>query len=381
MRLGIDCRLFNVATGIGQYTSHLVRVLSRFISSEHHVILLADRDKPLTGLHDGFSIVRVPAHHRLVWANVYAPWMMRREHFDLYHAVDNLSLPVLWPKGVTRYVLTIHDLIPLLYPEMVKRKHQYHFRIVIGRLLHLADAIIVDSECTRQSILERFAIPQQKLSVISIGVNTELFLPMEDPERLGKVRARYGLATDPYVLFVGNIEPRKNLLRLIRAYARLRERSNVPEKLRLVIAGPKGCLCEDVFALPVHLRLTEHVLFLGRVAAEDLPALYAGALAFVFPSLYEGFGLPPLEAMACGTPVVAAKVSALPEVVGDAALLVDPYNVEELAEAMYRVLTDTALHEQMRWKGLERAQLFSWEETARKTLKVYEEVYAQGKVQ
>jgi glycosyltransferase involved in cell wall biosynthesis len=117
------------------------------------------------------------------------------------------------------------------------------------------------------------------------------------------------------------------------------------------------------------------------VAEEDLPALYTGALAFVFPSLYEGFGLPPLEAMACGTPVVASNVSSLPEVVGDAALLVDPYNVEELAEAMYRVLTEQELHEQLRRKGLERAQLFSWEETARKTLKVYEEVYAQGKAQ
>ena len=309
MRLGIDCRLFNVATGIGQYTSHLVRVFSRLISSEHHVVLLADRDNPLAGLQAGFSIVRMPSQHRIVWANIYAPWMMRREHFDLYHAVDNLSLPVLWPKGVTRYVLTIHDLIPLLYPEMVKRKHQYHFRLVIGRLLHLADAVIVDSECTRQHILERFAIPQQKLRVIYIGVNIELFLPIEDPERLGKTRARYGLATDPYVLFVGNIEPRKNLLGLIRAYARLRERGNLPETLRLVIAGPKACLYEDVFALPAHLRLTDHVLFLGRVAEEDLPTLYAGASAFVFPSLCEGFGLPPLEAMACGTPVITSNVS------------------------------------------------------------------------
>ena len=178
------------------------------------------------------------------------------------------------------------------------------------------------------------------------------------------------------MLFVGNIEPRKNLTRLVEAYALLLRRSHY--RGPLILAGGQGWRNSEIFRCVEELELEKHVKFLGYVPDDVMPALMSGAEIFIYPSLYEGFGLPPLEAMACGTPVITSNVSSLPEVVGDAALMVDPHDVVALADAMHRVLTDRELREEMRRRGLERANEFSWEETARQTLRVYEEVHAKG---
>jgi len=216
--------------------------------------------------------------------------------------------------------------------------------------------------------------------------NETTFQPVRDEEAIEAVKARYGIAGD-YVLFVGTLQPRKNLIRLIEAFSpstRLRRaqssrsgrRLSNPQSpisnLQLVIAGKKGWLYEEIFQQVEELELEGKVVFTGYVVAGDLPALLSGAGLFVFPSLYEGFGLPVLEAMACGTPVICSNASSLPEVAGDAALLVDPLDVEGLAAAMERVLGDEALRAELIERGFERARKFSWERCARETLDVLE---------
>jgi glycosyltransferase involved in cell wall biosynthesis len=374
MKIGIDCRFSGTSTGIGQYTSHLAAGLSKSVSTQIKVTLLVSQN------HDAVypSTVRVralPAANRFVWANFYAPWVMHREGFDLYHALDNLSLPLFWPKGQTRYVLTVHDLFPLLFPQSVKKKHRYYFRLAIPRLLKMADAIIVDSDHTRALIMERFEAFAEKVSVVHLGVDTSRFRPISDTESTHQVRKRYGLGNSPYLLCVGNIEPRKNLSAVIRAYADILKSAKLDPVPRLIIAGANGGLCNDVLALPASLGLSRQIGFIGTVSDEELPSLYAGASVFLFPSLYEGFGLPVLEAMACGTPVITSNVTSLPEIAGDAAVVIDPANTRELAHAIIRLLTNRALAKELQQKGFHRVTKFTWENMVRQTLKIYETVY------
>jgi glycosyltransferase involved in cell wall biosynthesis len=377
VKIGIDCQFCGIATGIGQYTYHLVTGLSKCISPETKLTALVARDRVDAVSAPAAKLTTVPPANRLVWANAYAPWVIHREHLDLYHALDNLSLPLFWPKGKTRYVLTVHDLIPLLFPAGVKKHHAYYFRLAMGRLLKLADAVIVDSAYTRDRIRERFDVSAEKVSVVYPGVDTARFKPVPDTSMMRGIRARYAIGDNPYLLFVGNVEPRKNLSAIISAYAEMLNSRDLHPRPRLVIAGSDSGLCNDVFALPGRLGISHDVRFIGPVSDEELPLLYAGASLFLFPSLHEGFGLPVLEAMASGTPVITSNVTSLPEIAGHAAIVIDPSSTRDLSDAMARVLKDEVLAESLRKRGLERARHFSWAETARRTLQVYERVLNQ----
>ena len=374
VKIGIDGQFCGVSTGIGRYSSYLVAGLGKCVSTETKLTLVLARNRDHLAYPSTVQVASVPPAHRLIWANLYAPWVVHRERFDLYHAVDNLSLPLFWPKGKTRYVLTVHDLIPLLFPQGVKKRHAYYFRLAIGRLLKLADAIIVDSGYTRDRIAERFEACAGKVSVVHPGVDTSRFRPLADKTMTRQLGERYGLGDDPYLLYVGNIEPRKNLSAVISAYAEMLSAAKVKSKPHLIIAGANGGLCDEVLARPARLGISQRVHFIGEVSDDELPRLYAGASVFLFPSFHEGFGLPVLEAMACGIPVITSNVTSLPEIAGDAAILIDPANTQALADAMIRVLGNEALAGELRQKGLERVKRFTWEETARQTLEVYERV-------
>lgn len=374
MEIGLDGRLWGASTGIGQYTSCLLAGLSKIVPAEMNVTLVVARNRAHFAYPSGVRVTSVPLAHRFVWANLCVPLVTYREHFDLYHAVDNLSLPLFWPKGKTRYVLTIHDLIPLVFPNGVRARHRHYFRFAIRRLLRIADAIIVDSESTKSSMLERFSVPEEKLNVVYLGVDRFRFQPVNDQERIREVCQRYGIGENPYILFVGNIEPRKNLSSLIHAYAKLVKSRKCQHQIRLVIAGSVGHVVGDVLSLPSRCGVGDQVILPGIIRDDDLPALYSGASLFVFPSYYEGFGFPVLEAMSCGVPVVASNASSLPEIAGDAALLVDPHRQDDLCQAMQRVLTDEGLRQEMKQKGFARVELYSWEKTAQRTLQVYKKV-------
>jgi len=248
--------------------------------------------------------------------------------------------------------------------------NRWFLTLMMPRFLQAADTVIAVSECTKRDAVRLYGLDEAKIRVICEGVNSR-FRPAS-PEAMAVAWARYGLP-ERYILCVGTIEPRKNLNTLMEAFATLKVRPATCD-LRLVIVGKKGWLYKGFFRRLRELGLEGEVVFPGFVPDEDLPALYSAAELFVFPSLYEGFGLPPLEAMACGTPVIASNTSSVPEVVGEAGILVEPRDVRVLAGAMERVLMDEGKQREMRDKGLQQAARFSWERAARETLQVYGEV-------
>ncbi len=364
MHIGIDARLvYHTRAGIGEYTLRLTQALAKTFR-EHTFTLLQDRRsrQPLLEAPNiKIAYTPVPSHHRL--EQLLLPWVVDRLATDVFHSPD--FIPPLRRAGPS--VITIHDLAFLIYPHfLTKDSARYYGQI--DRAVHRAHCIIAVSESTKHDLIKKLGVPEDKIRVIYEAADP-LFRPEPRQEALQHVQALFEIPED-YILFVGTIEPRKNIPGLLRAYRRLRDKYKLTPAL--VLAGAPGWLSEDVYKLVNDLALKPHCFFLGRVSSHDLYHLYNAALCLVHPAFYEGFGLPPLEAMACGTPVVVSNVSSLPEVVGDAALLVDPKNDEEITVALWRVLTDSTLRAQLRAKGLQRAEAFSWERAARETMEVYQ---------
>lgn len=284
---------------------------------------------------------------------------------DLFHGTDHL-LPRF---RRIRSVFTVHDVIPQLLPEFHLPLNRWYLTLMFPRFLRCADAVIAVSECTRRDTVRLYNVPEEKIRVIYEGVDPR-FRPVGDAAVLQQVRIRYGLPED-YILYVGTIEPRKNLTRLLEAYQTLKQKGYGH---KLVFVGAKGWLCQPVFDAMRQLGLEDDIILPGFITDQDLPAVYAGASLFVFPSLYEGFGLPPLEALATGVPTVVSDASSLPEVVGDAALQVPPTDTGALAAAMERVLSDAALAQRLAAAGPARARLFTWEKAAEETVALYRKV-------
>ena len=285
---------------------------------------------------------------------------------EVFHASDQLPFV---PPGAA-VVLTIHDLTTRRFPEMHVAEnaalHATKERFARTR----ADRIIAVSEATRRDIVSELGIPPERISVVYEAADAR-FRP-HTPEETQTTLERYSLTHNRYILSVGTLEPRKNHVRLIEAYAMLRARYTPAEHLPpLIIAGGNGWKYDAILAAPEQTGVAGFVRFLGRVPDDDLPALIAGSRVFVYPSLYEGFGLPPLEALACGVPVVVSHAASLPEVVGDAGLYCDPYDAHDIARQIAALLEDNDLSLRLRCAGVERARQFSWERTARETLAVY----------
>ena len=357
--------------GLGRYAQELTAALLA-IDTENEYVAFYNRpseaqiDPPLDRLsHLTTNLPNKPWRMSVLLAQLARiPQDRLFPGVDLFHATDHL-LPRL---SRVRSVFTLHDLVFRFYPETHMPLNRWFLTLMMPHFLRAADMVIAVSECTKRDAMRLYGLDEAKIRVIYEGVDPRF--RSADPETIEAVRARYGLP-ERFILSVGTIEPRKNLTTLLEAYRTLRDRGS---DFKLVIVGRKGWLYEGFFRRLRELGLEGEVVFPGFVPDEDLPALYSAAELFVFPSLYEGFGLPPLEAMACGTPVVCSNAASLPEVVGNAAIMVDPYDVEGLAEAMHRVLADADLREELREKGLARARQFTWERTARETVAVYREV-------
>lgn len=371
IKIALDGRLLDIPTGIGRYTTYLIQTLSS-ISSHKDFYILSDRSSATAMGNEHVKPIRLPHTNRVVWSNCCLPFVFTRESFHLFHAFDNLGLPLLWPKRGMKYVLTVHDIIPIMFPKFVKMNHYWYFSTVFKRLLTMSDAIIATSVCVRQNILGKFDIAPEKIHVIYSGIDHQKFNRRLDLRQIADVKKKFKLDDRRYILFVGVIEPKKNLQRLVAAYKLLTERMAFNKDYQLVIVGNLGWSYEDLFETINISRLHQDVRFLYSVDDTDLAILYSGAELFIFPSLYEGFGFPPLEAMACGCPVIVSDTASLPEVVGDAGLFVDPNSVDDIADLILRVVGDPSLRNELRQKGLERARFFSWEKTARMTLEVYD---------
>ena len=292
---------------------------------------------------------------------------LREDKPDIFFAQFNS------PPGIKcKLVTAIHDLSFEHLPETFRWHEAPRMKFAIRRAAMRSDHIVACSDYSRQDILQTYSLPQDRVTAIHLAAAP--FLRREtDPHRLAAVRAKYDLPHD-FILGVGSIQPRKNLGRLIAAYAQLTKIRDIPQ---LVLAGKKAWLHGDSVAAAAKHRIDDKVIFTGFVPEEDLGALYSAAKIFVYPSFFEGFGLPPLEAMQCGTPVITGDRTSLPEVVGEAGIMVDPYDVSSIAAAMERLLTDDALRAELSRRGIERAKEFSWEKTARKTLSVFEQVMAK----
>lgn len=273
------------------------------------------------------------------------------------------------PPGVNgKRVTFFHDMSYLSYPHTVSCRTRIWLRLCMKKSCRHADHIVTVSAFSKSEIVKYLKIPAEQVTVIPCAVDHSVFHPDYEKEQIRRARKKYGIRQE-YFLYMGTIEPRKNLERLIGAYARLhRKYRKVPQ---LVLAGRKGWLCADIYKKAQKLGLGQNILFTGYVAQEDSPLLLCGAKAFLFPSLYEGFGIPPLEAMACATPVVASNAASLPEVVGDAGLLVNPESEEEICGAMERMMYDTECRERLRKAGMERAGEYTWEKSAAMLMEVY----------
>ncbi len=390
MNIGIDARLLHNATGIGRYTRSLFFELLQRPPTDDVYYLFYDRPFPgipnsspclapvqaeeaHTTSHALPSHVRVavaPCTTRMLWTQRFVPQLLKRHQIDVYHGVCNFELPL---RKVCGYVVTIHDLVPLFFPRVVPWKHRLFFRIFMKPAARTADIILTDSYHSQHDIARHLHVPKEKIRVTYLGY-TPPVSPSEQAPLPNDILKTYAMSK-PYLLFVGIQEPKKNLERLIEAFALLRQTSGVNADVQLVLAGGKGWLSGHLRQLARDLGVEQHVIFTGFVSDDHLPTLYRQAELFVFPSLYEGFGLPVLEAMTYDVPVVTSTASSLPEIAGDAAVLVDPHSVEAIRGGMAAVLCDPRKAADMRQKGRLQAQKFSWARTAEQTYQAYRDAY------
>ncbi|MCL7454180.1 MAG: glycosyltransferase family 4 protein [Anaerolineae bacterium] len=370
MLVGIDASRASAArrTGTENYSLYLIRNLLA-LGGEHRFRLYF-REAPEPSLLPGAAEERVIPFPRL-WTHVALSWEMFRHPPDLLFVPSHV-LPLVQPPCS---VATVHDLGYHYFPQAHTLSQNLYLRWSTRHNARSATRVLADSEATRRDLIRLYGIPEARIAVVYPG-RDESLVPVHDPLLLDAVQARYGLRA-PYILYLGTLHPRKNLVRLVQAFAHLQSRASETAyplaRLQLVLAGQKGWLYEEVFAEVKRLGLEGRVVLTGYVAGEDLPALLSGAEAFAFPSLYEGFGFPVLEAMACGVPVVCSGTSSLPEVAGDAALLVDPLDVEAIGSALFRLLTDDKLSRELVARGLEQVQRFSWRRCAQQTLANFEQ--------
>ncbi len=366
-RIGIDARKLH-DFGIGTYIRNLLKQLARIDQATEYVLICQPADVAIVNeLGMNFRAVPETAGNYSMSEQVRIPLIARRERLDLFHAPHYVLPPLMQ----CRSVVTIHDVIHLLFPQYLPgRLAHLYARTSLWAATRRANRILTVSETSKNDILRRFKVPAEKIAVIYNAIDDRFNVRPSD-DQVQRVRERYQL-DEQFVLYVGNIKPHKNLERLIEAFDRLRRRGF--DHLRLLIIGDEISKYPALRRAVHRHKLHTAVRFLGFVPIETLVVLYRLADVFVFPSLYEGFGLPPLEAMASGAPVVASNVSSLPEVVGDAALLVDPYDAESIAEGMRQVLTDGELRATLRARGFARAQQYSWQQSVEQVHRIYSDV-------
>ncbi len=370
LTIGIDASRAVIAqrTGTEHYSASLLAALTTLPEAEKHnfrlYVNMMSADEAREGL--GFDLPPnwqvVAAPFPRMWTHLRLSWEMLRRPPGLLFVPSHV-VPLWHPR---RSVVTVHDLGYLEYPQAHTRFSRFYLHLSTLFSSRSARRVIAISEATKRDLVRHYRVPPGKINVIYHG-RDPIFAPVDDAARKAEVGAKYGVR-EPYCIHVGTLQPRKNLGLLIEAWDILR--GNIEQPPQLLLAGKRGWLYESLFEMVQARGLTELVRFADYVERDDLPALYSGALALTFPSLYEGFGLPPLEAMSCGTPVIASTATSLPEVVGDSGLLLDPHDPHPWAEAVQRLTREPGLQSELRRKGRERAAHFTWERCARQTLQV-----------
>ncbi len=369
MRIGISAfALGSHLGGAETYIRNITRALGTVDPEGDYTLFLSDQSSASPDCIPGTMHMRrvvVPPQDELVRNALTFPLALARWGIDVAHV--QMAAPPLCP---ARVVVNVYDLSYEYHPELFPPSVVTRFRAFVPLTVRRAAAVLTISEFSKRDIVRRYRVPPEKVIVTPLAADP-MFHPLCDMGRMAAVRERYGTG-DRFVLCVGNLQPRKNLRTLIDAYVRLRRADAIRHKL--VLVGRKAWLYDDIFAVARASGYADDLVFTDYVPDEDLVALYNAAELFVYPSIFEGFGLPPLEAMACGTPVVCSNTSSLPEVVGDAALTVAPLDAEALADAIAIVLRDAALRQHFSERGIARASFFSWEDSARIAADTYRRV-------
>lgn len=372
MLIGVNAMQVRAAkSGVGQYIHSLLESAVRQAPDDDFLVYCNQANEPNYQYPAansrtkvwGLSNAKRPV--RLAYENVFLPGEIRRDGIDVFHGASNF-LP---PRKVCPYVVSIHDLSYHVHPERCPAARRYYWYAMTARTVKVADYIMTISQNSLRDIVRFFPEAESRVRVISLAANPRFTpLPETRSENAELKRLESELQGRPYVLYLGTLEPGKNVVRTVQAFDEIAGR--FPDHL-LILAGDKGWLFDPVFEAISQATHKDRIRYVGHVGDHEAVALFNYADLFVFPSLYEGFGLPPLEAMQCGCPVVTSDRSSIPEVVGDAALQVNPESVPALAAAMEKVLTSEAVRQEMREAGLARAALFSWDKCARETLDVY----------
>jgi len=372
LRIAIDAH--SVGTGLGgneSYATNLIEALAEIDQTNRYTLYVT---KPaaverFNNRWPNFLVRSTLPHTPLIRIPLTLSNELRRNPVDVLHV--QFTSPPFSPCPV---VVSVHDLSFEHLPQTFKWRSRKQLRLTVRRSVRKAAQVIALSEHARKDMIDTYHVSPERVTAIPLAAAGH-FMPLKNEAELQRVKQTYEIEGD-YILAVGAIQPRKNLARLLAAYSRLHRAKPEGKLPKLVLAGKRAWLYEETLRTIAELELERSVILTGYVPEQDLPALYSGALCFVYPSYFEGFGLPPLEAMQCGTPVIVGNRTSLPEVVGNAALLVDPFDVEALAAAIERVIGNSDLRADLSVKGLARAKLFEWRETARQTLAVYQKAIA-----
>ena len=361
---GISWYIYNLVLNLGQRTATDSRFQFSVFLHDRRFQAEAELSNRALSLHHS----RLPTNRpllRILWEQLFQPVMLRRVGLDLYHALAFVA-----PIAIScPFVITVYDLSSNRFPEAFRPLHRFYLRTFTAHSAKRAKAIITISESTRQDVIRFLDIPAEKVHTIYCGVDPSFQVyPQAEVEAF---KARHRLP-EKFILFLGTLEPRKNISGLIKAYAAWCQADLKAPKL--IIGGGKGWYYQHLFTLVEQLNLTDRVIFPGYLAQEELPLWYNAATMFVYPSHFEGFGLPVLEAMACGTPVITSTASSLPEVAGQAGVLIEPTDVEGLSAAMAGLFNDTARRQRLAQQGLTQSRTFNWRKTAAETMQVYEQV-------
>lgn len=375
MHIAIDAHSVGARlAGNESYITNLIESLAE-IDSENRYTIYGTKPEATERFGNrwpNFTLRTTLPHTPLIRVPLTLSRELRRHPVDLLHV--QFTAPPLCPCPV---VASIHDLSFEHLPQTFKRRSRMQLRLTVRYTARRAARILALSEYARNDIIKTYGIEAERVSVTPLAAPRH-FGPVTDATELRRVRKNYGIKGD-YILAVGSIQPRKNLPRLIGAYAHLRSLRPQAKLPQLALVGKNAWLYNETLQAAKQHGFTDDIIFTGYVPEADLPSLYSGATCFVYPSYFEGFGLPVLEAMQCGTPVIAGNRTSLPEVVGDAGILVDPFDETALAQAIARVIENSNLAAKLRVKGLQRAREFSWQQTARLTLKAYEQAVGRNK--
>lgn len=375
-RIGIDARLFGTAqaAGIGTYTEELVGNLLKTDPTNQYTIFVTPEIAAVFPFYTAnLTKQAVPYRHYTVAEQLFYPRLLARANLDLVH-YTNFNTPIFFRPA--KNIVTIHDLTLWFYPGRKHRSWLYRllYRYIIATSCRRANRIIAVSEGTKQDIVKYLKINPEVIDVVYEGVPTRL-RSVVNPNKVEMIKSKHNI-TSPFFLYVGQWRNHKNLVRLIRAFAIVRRRYNLD--YQLVLIGKVDPLAPEVPDTIKQLGLQDSVIITGYVADSDLPDFYSAAEAFVFPSLYEGFGIPPLEAMAAGTPVISSNASVMPEVLGEAALYFDPLNIEDIAAKLYQFASSFRIKQELKEKGAVQVRKYSFSRMAKETLSVYQKVLGVG---